>query len=112
MTRPHIEFKDDHVPLAYPITFRGFGTWLHGDSWGSVDRFHRLYGTPMLPPDRHSITEPLAVETVSKTQFTEPRVVEAVNKFENLVILEWHSITEPRAVATGCKHSTNLITLL
>jgi hypothetical protein len=24
--------------------------------------------------------------------------VEAVNKFENLVILEWHSITEPRAV--------------
>jgi len=35
-----------------------------------------------------------------------------VNKFENLVILEWHSITEPRAVATGCKHSTNLITSL
>ena len=35
-----------------------------------------------------------------------------MNKFENLVILEWHSITEPRAVATGCKHSTNLITSL
>jgi hypothetical protein len=35
-----------------------------------------------------------------------------VNKFENLVILEWHPITEPRAVAIGCKHSTNLITSL
>ena len=35
-----------------------------------------------------------------------------MNKFENLVIVEWHSITEPRAVATGCKHSTNLITSL
>jgi len=28
------------------------------------------------------------------------------------VILEWHSITEPGAVATGCKHSTNPITSL
>jgi hypothetical protein len=35
MTRPHTQFKDDHVPLAYLITFRGFGTWLHGDSRGS-----------------------------------------------------------------------------
>jgi hypothetical protein len=42
----------------------------------------------------------------------EPGAVEAVNKFENLVILEWHPITEPRAVAIGCKHSTNLITSL
>ena len=49
---------------------------------------------------------------VSQNSITEPRTVEAVNKFENLVILEWHSITEPRAVATGCKHSTNLITSL
>ena len=50
MTRPHLEFKDDHIPIAYLITFRGYGTWLHGDSRGSVDRFHRVYGTPMLPP--------------------------------------------------------------
>jgi hypothetical protein len=27
--------------------------------------------------------------------------VEAVNKFENLVILEWHSITEPVATTSG-----------
>ena len=41
-----------------------------------------------------------------------PTAVEAMNKFENVVILEWHSITEPRAVATGSNHSTNLITSL
>ena len=47
---PHSEFQDDHIPLAYLITFRSYGTWLHGRS-GSVDRFHNVYGTPTLPPD-------------------------------------------------------------
>src|SRR5438105_147079 len=49
MTRSHREFKDDHTPVAYLITFRGYGTWLHGDGRGSVDRSHNRYGTPMLP---------------------------------------------------------------
>src|SRR5206468_605829 len=28
-----------------------YGTWLHGDKRGSVDRFHNLYATPMLAPN-------------------------------------------------------------
>jgi hypothetical protein len=36
------------VPLAYFITFRCYGTWLHGDERGSVDRRHNQYGTPYL----------------------------------------------------------------
>lgn len=36
-------------PLAYLITFRTYGTWLHGDARGSVDRHHNVYNTPMLP---------------------------------------------------------------
>jgi REP element-mobilizing transposase RayT len=44
------EFNDDHTPLGYLITFRTYGTWLHGDRRGSVDRDHRRYGTPVLPP--------------------------------------------------------------
>jgi REP element-mobilizing transposase RayT len=44
------EFNDDHTPLGYLITFRAYGTWLHGDERGSVDRDHRRYGTPVLPP--------------------------------------------------------------
>jgi len=39
------------APLAYLITFRSYGTWLHGDERGSVDRFHNYYGTPQLPHD-------------------------------------------------------------
>ncbi|MCK4340344.1 MAG: transposase [Phycisphaerae bacterium] len=37
------------VPLAYLITFRTYGTWLHGDDRGSVDREHNVFGTPLLP---------------------------------------------------------------
>jgi REP element-mobilizing transposase RayT len=51
MNDPHIDFDDNRTPIAYLITFRGYGTWLHGDSRGSVDRFHRAYGTPRLPPN-------------------------------------------------------------
>jgi REP element-mobilizing transposase RayT len=44
------EFNEDHTPVGYLITFRAYGTWLHGDNRGSVDRNHRRYGTPVLPP--------------------------------------------------------------
>jgi len=52
MTPPHAEFTDDHTPLAYFITFRTYGSWLHGDVRGSVDRQHNVYGTPYLPPNK------------------------------------------------------------
>src|SRR5439155_15442144 len=48
----YIDFNNDHAPLGYLITFRTYGTWLHGDSRGSVDRFHNRYGTPLIPPNR------------------------------------------------------------
>ena len=37
------------VPLAYFISFRSYGTWLHGDKRGSIDRFNNVYGTPYIP---------------------------------------------------------------
>jgi REP element-mobilizing transposase RayT len=46
----HRDFNDDHTPLGYLITFRAYGTWLHGDERGSVDFHHRRYGAPALPP--------------------------------------------------------------
>jgi REP element-mobilizing transposase RayT len=36
-------------PLAYFITFRSYGTWLHGDARGSVDRHRNRYGSPRIP---------------------------------------------------------------
>ena len=44
------DFSNGHIPLAYFITFRSYGTWLHGRE-GSVDRFHNAYGTPKLRAD-------------------------------------------------------------
>jgi REP element-mobilizing transposase RayT len=41
-------WNDTDVPLAYLITFRTYGTWLHGDVRGSVDRANNVYGAPRL----------------------------------------------------------------
>ena len=42
-------WNDTDTPLAYFLSFRSYGTWLHGDKRGSVDRFHNKYGSPRLP---------------------------------------------------------------
>jgi REP element-mobilizing transposase RayT len=36
------------IPLAYLITFRCYGTWLHGDERGSVDKFNNEYNSPYI----------------------------------------------------------------
>ena len=38
MIRDYIDFDNRSVALAYMITFRCYGTWLHGDERGSVGR--------------------------------------------------------------------------
>ncbi len=42
-------WNDTDTPLAYFISFRTYGTWLHGDHRGSIDRFHNRYRSPYLP---------------------------------------------------------------
>jgi REP element-mobilizing transposase RayT len=42
-------WNDTDTPLAYLFSFHSYGTWLHGDKRGSVDRFHNRYGAPRLP---------------------------------------------------------------
>lgn len=37
-------------PLAYFITFSNYGTRLHGNENGSVDRNHNQYGDDLIPP--------------------------------------------------------------
>ena len=41
-------WNDTDIPLAYLITFRTRGTWLHGDPRGSIDRFHNRYRSPYI----------------------------------------------------------------
>jgi len=44
-------WNDTGIPLAYFITFRCYGTWLHGDERSSVDRFHNKYGASRIGPN-------------------------------------------------------------
>jgi hypothetical protein len=44
-------WNDTDLPLGYLITFRCYGTWLHGDERGSIDRFHNRYS----PPTSHAV---------------------------------------------------------
>ena len=46
-------WNDTDIPLAYLITFRCYGTWLHGDERGSIDRFHNQYQSPFIAPNQH-----------------------------------------------------------
>ena len=47
------EWNDTGIPLAYFITFRCYGTWLHGDERSSVDRFHKTFETPFISPNKN-----------------------------------------------------------
>ena len=46
-------WNDTDIPLAYFISFRCYGTWLHGDERGSIDRHNNTYGAPKIPPNDH-----------------------------------------------------------
>ena len=51
--RDYIDFQERTQPLGYLITFRCYGTWLHGEERGSVDRRHYdRYGTPDMPANK------------------------------------------------------------
>jgi REP element-mobilizing transposase RayT len=46
------DFDDNELPLAYLITFRCYGTWLHGDERGSYRRNSRLLSRVSRVPPR------------------------------------------------------------
>ena len=53
MRRDYIEFQDRSFALAYLITFRCYGTWLHGDERGTVGRRgSNVFGSPRIRLDK------------------------------------------------------------
>jgi len=49
-----IEWDDNEFPLAYLITIRTYGTWLHGDERYSMDLHGKnIYGTPKISPNKN-----------------------------------------------------------
>jgi len=62
-------YEGNEFPLAYLITIRTFGTWLHGDERHSVDRHRRnIYGTPDIAPNQK-------LEEIMRSERKQPPVV-------------------------------------
>jgi REP element-mobilizing transposase RayT len=84
-------WNDTDAPLAYLISFRSYGTWLHGDKRGSIDRFHNRYGDPYLPPDdiwqlhnRNQLKMPPFILTARERRSVEKAIRETCS------IRKWH----------------------
>ena len=53
----YIDFQRKTEPLAFLITFRCYGTWLHGER-GAVDRRkYHVYGKPGMPPNKKLLND-------------------------------------------------------
>ena len=50
-----VSHSSSEFPPAYLITFRTYGSWLHGDEKGSVDRKHNLPDTDLVAPDERKL---------------------------------------------------------
>ena len=46
-------WNDTDIPLAHLITFRSYGSWLHGDNRGSIDRYHNHYQSAYALPNQN-----------------------------------------------------------
>ncbi len=46
-------WNDSNYPLGFLITFRCYGTWLHGDERKSTDRHNNTYGDPRYSSNQH-----------------------------------------------------------
>ena len=69
------EWDDNEWPLAYLITFRTYGTWLHGDDRLSVDLHGRnVYGTPKVRPRKEF------VEVMAGNMTAKPFLLDARNR--------------------------------
>lgn len=44
-------YEENAFPIAYLITFRTFGTWLHGDERGSYEREKNRFGSKYVAPN-------------------------------------------------------------
>ena len=84
-------WNDTDIPLAYLITFRCHGTWLHGDERGSIDRFHNRFKSPYIDPNkkwRQHNEQVLAGEPVMLDASQRQSVDAAIR--ETCAIRKWH----------------------
>ena len=84
-------WNDTDLPLAHLITFRCYGTWLHGDDRGSTDRFHKRYRSPHIPANekwKQHNKRSLKSEAVSLDAEQRQSVEKAIR--ETCIFRQWH----------------------
>ena len=84
-------WNDTDIPLAFLITFRSYGTWLHGDERGSISRHKNQYKSFRLPQNEKWLdinTQRLKSEIVTLTAEQRNAVEKAVR--ETCDIRGWH----------------------
>jgi REP element-mobilizing transposase RayT len=74
-------WNDTDIPLAVFFTFRCYGTWLHGDERGSVDRDNNTYRSPRIPAssnwrkhNERSLLHPLASLSAERRRSVEKAI--------------------------------------
>jgi REP element-mobilizing transposase RayT len=88
-------------PLAYHITFGTYGTRLHGDSRGTVDRSHNVYGEPIVGRAEDWHREELAHLKFPARVFTREQMVEAEGSIPSICVRGGWSL---HACAAGPDH--------
>jgi REP element-mobilizing transposase RayT len=81
-------FEENQFPLAYLLTIRTYGTWLHGDARGSVARNGgNRYGTPRLSPNEYlekwmieEMNSPPFILTTKQRKVVEEAVVDLCDR--------------------------------
>ena len=78
------DFDDNEFPLAYLITLRTYGTWLHGDERGSMDRKNNIYGASKIArnprfqaSDAKQLKHPPVILNARQRQIVEEAIREA-----------------------------------
>ena len=85
-------WNDCEKPIAYLITFRCYGTWLHGDERGSVNKFNNQYQSPLLESDanwenyNNTKLKSDAVVLNAEQRKTIERTIREVCEFKNWVL--------------------------
>jgi hypothetical protein len=84
------------VPLAYLITFTCYGTVLHGDEAGSIDRHHNIPLAPLLPSNPRLRNAELEVMRQAPYRLDDRR--------RQLVLSEFREVCEYRGWALAAAH--------
>jgi REP element-mobilizing transposase RayT len=71
-------YEENQFPLAYLITIRTFGTWLHGDERNSVDRHGKnIYGTVDIAPNQN-------LKEIMQSELKQPAII--LNELQRRIV--------------------------